>query len=275
MPDTSYEFLTEFFTNYLPFTPTAGQVDLFKRDLSLVSPFLMVDSLREVQAGVVGNVLVYRPNEWRPAIFTIYNRKVAEHAQLFPVFHSFETAFRSTVAVALEQHYGHAKWWRGVLATLRAGQPPKTVKQVGGTLLTRDAADLIGKIIESIDGANLQRNIVGGLNNGFQFLECCDLSHIGFLIEKHWAIFSPRFTRGTQPLPIKEFIAKFNRVKDARNDVYHHKSVARMADVVKTAEDLLDYLDFSLSFVTDKIENATPTGLTFHIVPAERHRIWV
>jgi hypothetical protein len=97
MPDTSHEFLTTFFTDHLPFTPTRGQIDTFERDLSLVSPYLMLASLEEVKAGTLGNVLVYRPNEWRGAIFSVYNRKVAEHAQLFPVFHSFETAFRSPI----------------------------------------------------------------------------------------------------------------------------------------------------------------------------------
>jgi hypothetical protein len=69
-----------------------------------------------VRAGTLGNILVYRPNEWRAAISKVYYRKVAAHAQLFPVFHSFETASRSTVALQLEQHYFHKRWWRAVYA---------------------------------------------------------------------------------------------------------------------------------------------------------------
>jgi hypothetical protein len=105
MPDISYEFLTKFFTDYLPFSPTPSQIEDFQADLTLVSPHLLEASLIEVKAGTKGYLLIYRPNDWRPAIFTVYNRKVAEHAQLFPIFHSFENALRSTVAVVLEQHY--------------------------------------------------------------------------------------------------------------------------------------------------------------------------
>jgi hypothetical protein len=101
VPDISYEFLTKFFTRYLPFTPTESQISDFQADLALVSPFLMEASLVEVTSGTLGHVLVYRPNEWRSAIFQVYHRKVAEHARLFPIFHSFETAFRSTIAIAL------------------------------------------------------------------------------------------------------------------------------------------------------------------------------
>jgi hypothetical protein len=60
-------------------------------------------------------------HEWQPAIFRVYNRKVAEHAQLFPIFHTFETAFRSTIAVTLEEHYRHARWWRPIYKRLRRG----------------------------------------------------------------------------------------------------------------------------------------------------------
>ncbi|MGD9766240.1 MAG: hypothetical protein AB7U62_01230 [Pseudolabrys sp.] len=274
MPDTSYEFLTDFFKNHLPFTPTAGQIDTFKADLRLVSPFLMRASLLEVKAGTQGQAVAKRATEWRPAIYQVYNRKIAEHAQLFPIFHSFETAFRSTVAVELERHYDTVRWWDNVHKALRAGQLPRTVRAIGTTPLTRDAADVIGRIIESIDGQNLQRNVVSGLNNGFEFVEQCDLGQIGFLIGKHWAVFSPLFVRGTKPLPLTEFVNKFVRVRDARNDVYHHKSVARMSQIVATAEDLLDYLDFSLGFVCGKIDDSAPAALTFAIPPASRHRTW-
>jgi hypothetical protein len=51
MPDISYEILTRFFQNHLPFLPTARQVTDFQADLRVVSPFLMEASLIEVKAG--------------------------------------------------------------------------------------------------------------------------------------------------------------------------------------------------------------------------------
>jgi hypothetical protein len=203
MPDCSHEFLKKFFQEHLPFCPTPKQVSDFESDLCLVSPFLMEASLREVRAGTKGYLLVYRPNEWRAAIFEVYNRKVAEHALLFPIFHSFETAFRSSVAVALERHYKHARWWRGIYEELRRGGKPKNIWQVAGVAMSSRAAFLIGKIIESIDGESFTRDIVGKLTNGYEFLEHCDLAHIRQLIEEHWAVFGPAFKPLAHVSPIR------------------------------------------------------------------------
>lgn len=139
MPDTATEFLTRFCKD-LPFTPTARQIDVFLCDLGLVSPYLMAGALKEVRAGIVGSILVYQPNDWRPLIFQIYNRKVAEHAQLFPIFHTFETAFRSTVAVTLEDHYHHARRWRGIYQQMRVGNPATAIAQICGVAIPKDAA---------------------------------------------------------------------------------------------------------------------------------------
>src|SRR5258708_19319151 len=111
----------------------------------------MEASLIEVRAGTLGYVLVYRPSEWRAAIFKVYNRKVAEHAQLFPIFHSFETAFRSTAAVALERHYRHPRWGRGGFQAVRKGQPAKSVTRGGEVPMTKTAAFIIGENIETQD----------------------------------------------------------------------------------------------------------------------------
>src|SRR5258708_10624124 len=113
MTDCSYEFLTKFFSDHLPFIPTEGQIADFQAHLALVSPFLMEASLIEVRAGTLGYVLVYRPIEWRASIFKVYNRTDAEHAQLFSIFHSFETALRSTAAGSFQRHLPPPRLARG------------------------------------------------------------------------------------------------------------------------------------------------------------------
>jgi hypothetical protein len=273
MPDTSYEFLIRFFQSYLPFTPTAGQVDDFKKDLSLVSPYLMEASLVEVKNGAQGKTLS-QGKDWRPAIFQVYNRKVAEHAQLFPVFHSFETAFRSTVAVTLEDYYQTPKWWDVIYRRLRSGGDARTITVINGKKIATDASHSIGEIIYAIDGERFQRNLVANFSNGFQFLEACELSHVARLIEDHWFLFAPKFTRKKNKLSLDHFKTKFKVVREARNDVYHHKSVARMAGVVGHAEDLLDYLGFSLNFVCNKVADSVPLRLRFVIKVRADHRTW-
>ena len=100
-------------------------------------------------------------------------------------------------------------------------------------------------------------------------------SHVLF-IARCWVntVFAPRFVRGGIHLSLDHFKTKFRAVREARNDVYHHKSVARMTDVVFHAEDLLDYLDFSLDFVCNKITDVPPTKLRFAVLVEARHRTW-
>ena len=100
-------------------TPTPADIARFEADLAVVSPSLMKAS--PVELGMGRSCRPVDAGEWRDAIYAIYNRKVAEHAQLFPVFQCFETAFRSTVAVTLEEHYWIPRWWG-----------PSTVEQRGG-----------------------------------------------------------------------------------------------------------------------------------------------
>jgi hypothetical protein len=47
-----------------------------------------------------------------------------------------------------------------------------------------------------------------------------------------------------------------------------------MTDVVFNAEDLLDYLNYSLKFVYSKIREASPTKPKFEIEIEHRHRTW-
>lgn len=269
MPDISYEFLTRFFQEHLPFLPTPKQVADFQADLALVSPYLMEASLVEVKAGTQGYLLIYRPNEWRPAVFSVYNRKVAEHAQLFPIFHSFETAMRSSVAVSLEQHYQHARWWRAIYETILRDGNPKDITNIGGQPITRRAAFRIGQIVRDLD--RFGGGVVEPIKNGYEFLHCCNLGHIKHLIEEHWSTFSDKFS----PLTLADFLAKFERIRNARNDVYHHKSVSGMTDVVIAAEELLDRLGFSLQFVYEKISKCGPSYPAFQInIDPQRHRTW-
>jgi hypothetical protein len=229
--------------------------------------------LVEVKNGTLGKGLS-QGKDWRPAIFQVYNRKVAEHAQLFPIFHSFETAFRSIVAATLEDHYAEKIWWGPIDRQIRAKKRAGAIRKIGQRKITSDTANAIAQLIFAIDGPELKRNSVGGLANGFQFLECCDLAHVARLIEEHWTIFAPMFVRNKNRLSLSHFKTKFRIVREARNDVYHHKSVARMTGVVTNAEDLLDYLGFSLRFVFDKVMDTAPQEPRFVIAIEKRHRTW-
>lgn len=277
MPTASQRVLLDFFQNHLPFTPTARQVDQFERDLALVSPNLMRAALKEAAAGSALQHQTFA--EKRAAIFQVYYRKVAEHAQLFPIFHTFETAFRSTVAVELETHYSTPDWWTPIRQALRSavpggGNPLNTVTHIRGRPISRNAAHNISRIIYAIEGERLQRSTLQGVTDGYAFAELCDLAHISDLVTQHWSMFAPRYFSRPKPMTLNDFTAKFRRVREARNDIYHHQSVARMTNVVGAAEELLDRLGCSLEFAYRKITGVNPGPPSFAIPAANQHNLW-
>ncbi|WP_454886387.1 hypothetical protein [Sphingomonas oryzagri] len=270
MPTASQRILLEFFEHHLHFTPTAGQVDRFERDLALVSPYLMRAALKEAAAskGLVGKTF----DDQRAAILGIYYRKVAEHAQLFPIFHTFETAFRSIVAVGLETHYANrSAWWTPIRTALRAGHSASTVPHLYGVAVSKDAAHLIGQIIYSIEGDTLAKDLLGPTVDGYAFTELCDLSHIQNLIATHWSVFSPLLGKS---ITLNGFKAKFRAVREARNDIYHHKSVARMTNVVTSAEELLNRVGCSLAFSYDKITGSKVAPPPFRVAVGGQSNIF-
>lgn len=272
MPTASQRVLLDFFSRDLHFTPTPMQIDRFERDLHLVSPDLMAAALKEAAAK---RALARRSfDQTRAAILSIYYRKVAEHAQLFPVFHTFETAFRSTVAVELETHYGRPTWWMPVRKVLLRGELARSVSHIHGVRISSDAAHLIGQIIYSIEGIRFNKPQLETVVDGYAFAELCDLSHIGELVARHWSIFSARYFQAGRPITLNEFASKFRTVREARNDIYHHKSLARMKNVVSSAEELLDRLGCSLSFGYAKITEARPIYPQFRISATNQGNIF-
>ena len=272
MPTASQRILLDFFQKHLPFTPTPGQIDQFERDLALVSPNLMRAALKEAHAGRAVQQGSFAQR--RAAIFRIYYRKVAEHAQLFPIFHTFETAFRSTVAVELEAHYAKPDWWAPILTALRRGDNARSVAYLRGVKISKDTAHRIGQIIYAIEGDRLSRNVLAGVTDGYEFAELCDLTHIGELVVEHWSLFGPRYFSQGRAITLSDFKAKFKRVREARNDIYHHKSVARMTNVVGAAEELLDRLGCSLDFAYRKITATNLTPPSFAIAAHRQFNLW-
>jgi hypothetical protein len=247
MPTASYRVLHHLFEHHLHFTPTAADIAQFEADLAVVSPSLMKASLVELSAGK-SRVPIGR-GEWRTAIYAVYNRKVAEHAQLFPVFHCFETAFRSTVAVTLEDHYKIPRWWWPSMTEYYGEAPASTI----GLVLTvtkprlRSILILVRNLIE-----NSHLN-VRTFQDGYELLEHSTLGQIRRLLDAHWALFRDRFTVRGQPMALDVFLNKFERIENARNTVYHHVSFGGMTDIYLTAEELLNCIGFRLAAVHPRI----------------------
>ncbi len=254
MPAASYRVLSRFFEKNLNFTPTPADVAQFEKDLAVVSPALMRDALVELSQGRSRNQPAVA-GQWRTAIYAIYNRKIAEHAQLFPLFHCFETAFRSKIAVTLEEHYGIAAWWGPLNSALRSGGDHTSVTTIGHVKsVPFDQRRAIFKMVEGLTNNNVN---VMSFADGYELLQHSTLGQIRRLLHSHWSLFRGSFKTPTgQPMKQQVAFDKFDSVQDGRNAVYHHLPFAGMTDVYNNANELLACLPFPLPRVHKVIANS-------------------
>jgi len=136
----------------LPQRPDQAVIDRLRTDLSVVSSQLLSGAIQEI-AATAKKKLPEEPAEGdiRDAIYRIYNRKVAEHAQMFPMFHTVETALRASLAVELETHYGIQGWWNPVLKGLMSSAwDPRSVTRIGNVDINREIPYRMGRILQSL-----------------------------------------------------------------------------------------------------------------------------
>jgi hypothetical protein len=144
--------------------------------------------------------------------------------------------------------------------------------QIHGRPIPRETVSLIKKLMGDIEYKD--KIDVSTIADGYELLQLCSLNHIKELVIDHWNLFAARFRRRGQQMSQKDFSAKFYRIMNARNDIYHHKSVAHLSNVVSTAEELLDSLNFSLRFATSEFATSTPRALQFKNSVEKRHNTW-
>jgi hypothetical protein len=175
---------------------------------------------------------------------------VAEHSQLFPVFHSLETAFRSTTAVVLEERYKTSDWWAPSKKAVTSSAGPQSVRAINGVPITKNIAATIGYMVSDLISKKVDFT---KLNSGYELLEETDLYHIERLIHDHWPSFRSIFVREDKLLGVIKFVEQFKWLREARNAVYHHQSFTNLARAYQSAEDMLAYLDFPLPRVHQRI----------------------
>lgn len=239
----------------LPIAPDPAVVDRLRADLTVVSSGLLSGAIQEL-AATAKKKLPEVPDEpdIRQAIFRVYNRKVAEHAQMFPMFHTLETAFRAKLAAELETHYGIQVWWEPTLKELMSSAGnAKAVRQIGVAAITQDTAYRIGKIVRAM----LDKNAgITGFKTGVELLEACDFAHLMHLVEDHWSLFAGKFQYKGSPVSKQTVIDLLERVRVARNAVYHHQSFEGAPAVYEAADFLLRGLGVDLGKVHGAIAGA-------------------
>lgn len=215
-----------------------------------------------------------------PRLHRAYHRKLAEQAALYPIFHIFETSYRSFLAFWMEDYYGTAEWWKehyDRLAWIGANpskDAPPRVNMVNGKPIANRVSFAIENFVINVAGAQLSLHHLKGVSSSAIF-DRSKLSDLEVLIEEQWPQISDKFPK-TFPNGLvvtqNAFVGKFRYVREARNKSFHHREVPERAMLMSIAEELLDLIDVHLGTTVEHISHATPKRPSAAITLAPRHR---
>lgn len=240
------------------------EVERFTADLYRSNHALMRTALFSVHAIATK---AGAPRSARAAVQAAYDRQLAEIAQMFPVFFIFESAFRAFVAARLAAVYGNDLWWDPVRVAVQTGADPLEIVSLGGRSAKRDVVDTLTHLLRS-----LKLRALPDLRGTYDLLEVGTLAHVGRMISGHWADIAPALrSGGALSLTSANFADQFNKVRNARNDAYHHRPVPERLKVVAAAERLLDLLDVHLGKRLKDLRSMAPEDLPSLIAAEPRH----
>jgi|SRR5436305_1619749 len=256
--------LAEIFRTRLGATQPKLQIELFDADLMRSNLDLMYASLKEARAIAAR---AGAPQNARDAVMALYNVKLDELSQLFPVFFLFESAFRTFTAARLKTVYGDDEWWKPIRDALAANRDLRRLHRLGNLPARRDVVDTVAHLLTGM-GRGAARVVTS-----YDLLEGGTLAHVERLIDAHWSAVDQalRHDPTQAKLTGTTFTNLFKVVRNARNDAYHHRSVQHRARVVAIAEQLLDMLDMSLRTHVIAVAKAPVPQLTFAIAVEPRH----
>lgn len=265
------------FDRGLKLTPTSRQIDAFAGDLRRLNAHFWYEALLSLVKSKRISKKIERVDTLRQMAHRVYARKMAEASQLGVLLGTFESAYRSTIAVSMENHYGTGEWWRPVEEAMRQGLPLQSVVSINGRPVTPAFVKALSRILLEIDGDRkgvLTGRKLSSCRTGYHLLGYSMLSHLRILIEEQWTpVFNgPYFGRPGRPNLTKgKFRDKFERILKARNDVFHHRPVSGKADVIRVAEELLDYIDVSARHHTQAVMAEISAPMAFGL-PADKVR---
>jgi hypothetical protein len=254
----------EFFRTRFGRMPTRLQLDIFRADLARLNLDVMSAALKQAEAVV--QATKRPPRDVRLAVLAQYDRILASIGQLFPVFFIFESAWRSYAAARLPLIYGQDDWWHGVRDAVAQKKDPLTLTNLGGLPAKREVLVIVSRILASVQSP-------GSLSSTYDLMAEATLGQIEKLIGRHWSDMSSPFSgsAGTIVLTWGRFEALFAKVRRARNDAYHHRTVSDRAGVVSAAEQLVDLLDLHLGDRVISLDALQLPPLAFNVLREARH----
>lgn len=255
-----------FFGNKLGATLPPLRIAAFERDLLTANLALMDAALQQVAA--TARTVGASPRDARAAVWAEYDRRVADIQRLFPVFFTFESAWRTLSAAVLRQRYGGDDgWWHPVRAAMAAGSGVSRVGYLGGVPARNEVVRRVENILRNQPTADLHR-----MATSYDLLEVCTLGDVSWMIDRHWSAVASTFSATALPAPTSAIFADlFRRVREARNDAYHHRPVSDGQKVIAAAERLLDLVDVHLGARVATTSSAALGAFAFAVLRQPRH----
>ncbi len=253
---SSRQLHLDMFNTRLGRVPMRMESELFAADLARTSHELLEPALKEMAAKAAISPL---GRDLRDQALAVFHRKLAEQSRLFPLLFIFETAFRAYVAARLETIYSTDDWWKPIEAEILAQRDPMALSTLNGVRAPRPMLRTVEHILR--EAATAGRHT---FSTGYDVVAAGTMAHVGRLIGQHWTEMASAFnpvhkSRPQGRMTSFEFRQHFTLVREARNDLYHHRVVSRQKRVMEVIEELISMLDLDVGEVYADIV-AAPLG---------------
>jgi hypothetical protein len=257
---SSRQLLLDMFNTRLGRVPMRAESELFAADLARTSHELLGAALREMTAKAATST---PGRDLRNQTLAVFHRKLAEQSRLFPLLFIFETAFRAYVAARLETIYATDDWWKPIEAEIVASRDPTELLSLHGVRVPRSMLRTVEHILR--DAAARGRLT---FSTGYDVVAAGTMAHVERLIGQHWSemvsAFNPmHLIRPQGRMTSSEFCQLFKLVREARNDLYHHRVVHRQKRVMEIIEELMSMLDLDIGEIHAKMASVPLNPLPF------------
>lgn len=181
-------------------------------------------------------------------LMTLYNKRVREHQVMYLLMHIIETTLRSKASSVISRKFStnnQDDWWYDI---------------------RRIDKNLVEPVMLGLKSSHKLNKTTSDLNT-FDFFDSMTFNQLLNIYSDFWSDFKNDFVQKsykTHTLPTldkKQFEAKLRHIRNARNDIAHHKPInhssgRRRQDLIHDIELILCHLGFNLD---DAVNNIDPT----------------
>lgn len=187
------------------------------------------------------------PTSKHKALFSIYNKLIKEHQIMFLLFNIFENALRSKAAILITENFSSINsddWWKDI---------------------SKLDKDLLAPIQSAITQLHKNGVLISTIDT-FDIFDTFSFGQLEHIYTNYWGILKYIFDATTfnghslPSLTQKQFKERISRIRNARNDIAHHKPIhytgnTNRRSLINDVELLLSYMKFNLKDALSNIDS--------------------